>query len=75
MKVFVWEQVDTVSSYYHEGGGLLIVAKDVARAKELIADHPHAYVSAEEWEQAIIIDAADGEQERLITFPDAGCCG
>lgn len=74
MKVFVWEYVDSVSNNYHSEGGLLVVAKDEDRARELIENHPHACVTDDEWRDVIIINAEEGEQERIIAFPDAGCC-
>lgn len=74
MKIFVWERASKVSDFYHDEGGLLIVAKDEARAEELINAEQDVIVTAEEWKDVIVIEAQADEQERLITFPDAGCC-
>lgn len=74
MKVFVWEYVGKVSDNYHEEGGLLVVAHNEERAKELITAEPYVNVTEDDWKDVIIIDALPGEKERLITFPDAGCC-
>lgn len=74
MKVFVFEYIDKVSEEYHEGGGLLIVAKTEERAKELINAEEYVNVTAKEWTEVVVIDAMPDAEERLIVFPDAGCC-
>lgn len=74
MKIFVWEWVGQVSDNYHCDGGLLVVAKDEGRAKELIEQEPHVVVTDAEWRGVRIFETSADEQERVITFPDAGCC-
>jgi len=74
VKAFVFDYVEEVSAHWHTGGGLLIVAESIARAKELIEKEQYVKVTDKEWEKVITIDAQSYEEERLITFPDAGCC-
>lgn len=74
MNVYVFEWVDQVSGREHAGGGLLIVAKSVERAKEMIADETYVDVTDEEWAKVIVIKSYVKSEERLIAFPDAGCC-
>lgn len=74
MNVYVFEYIDQVSDNYHSEGGLMVVAQSVERAQELIDAESNVEVTSEEWAEVIVIKAADTEQERLIVFPDAGCC-
>lgn len=48
MKIFVWEILDEVSDNYHCGGGLMVVAQDEKRAKELIEAEPYDEVTEKE---------------------------
>ena len=35
VKIFVWKSINKVSDNYHEDGGLVVFAKDEARAREI----------------------------------------
>lgn len=74
MKIFVWKRVYKVSDNYHDEGGLLVVAENEERAKELIGAEQNVIVTDEEWAEVITYELMDVEKERIITFPDAGCC-
>lgn len=74
MNTYIFKYIDQVSENYHSGGGLLIVAESKERAIELIDDESYVEVTDEEWAEAIVIKTFKSEKERLITFPDAGCC-
>jgi len=39
MKLFIYEYVDGVTSYYHSGGAVLIAAKDKRAARKLWVEH------------------------------------
>lgn len=68
MKVFVWEYVNHLTWDYHDGGGLLVVAESLERAKEVAgvkefpSDPPDFTFETTETE------------ERYIVFGDSGCC-
>lgn len=76
MKAFVFEYLEYVSDNYHTGGGLFIVAKDKSRAKELISENEAISISDKEWEEVLTydLDTTHTSSERVIVFPDAGCC-
>ena len=87
MKVIILEYVNQLTSRYHSDGGLVIIAKDLERAKEMfpLGEIPSSRWNSdekdfvrpteEEWGKAIIYDLKnDNEEERYFVFPDAGCC-
>jgi len=83
MKLYVLENVTSLTSSYHSGGGCVIVAADEAAARRLITQHCHEDKdwmdrhpdgpTDEEWANAIVYDVPD-TTPRLFIFPDAGCC-
>ena len=71
MKVFVWEYVAKCSSSYHESGGVVVFAKDEARARELANAVGGCNIAPNESPDDV--RDTDGE-EQVYVFPDAGCC-
>ena len=49
MKIFIFEQVEQLTSSYHGGGGLVIIAESEEHAKELIMADKYINLSDEEW--------------------------
>lgn len=85
MKLYLWQYLDQVSHNYHCEGGLVIVAKDRAHAKQLISEHNESertswdpddtvVVSDADWQKAHVYELADDSKPALYVFPDAGCC-
>ena len=90
MKVIILNDVQHLTGRWHEGGGLVVIAKDLERAKEMFVrdeisdekydrldDYDKYYVqpTEEEWSKAIIYDLKDDNtEETYYVFPDAGCC-
>lgn len=68
MTIFVWKRLEGVTDSYHHEGGVLVVARDYARAKELVGTTVEPDFS---WPVA---DYDAGAEEQKIVFPDAGCC-
>ena len=82
MKIFVWEGTRPVSNNYHDGGGLLIIAANLDRARELWSEYVD---NLSEWEKFEGKGATDKEPDRVyftepdteetvLVFPDSGCC-
>ena len=68
-KIWIFTDLNHVSSRWHENGGLVVVAQDLASAK-IMVEQSEADVS--DWKKA-----HRGEttlKEALYIFPDAGCC-
>lgn len=75
MKAFVFEYLDKVSDNHHEEGGLFIVARDKERAIELIDEtNGTVRVTSDEWKKVLVYELSGSYEEKLIAFPDAGCC-
>jgi hypothetical protein len=78
MTVFVWDDVDDLTRSYHSGGGLVVVARDLEHARELVV--------LESLREGSSLDLKElpGEptatyrtgvaEPRVYVFPNAGCC-
>ena len=82
MKIFIWNDTDPVSSNYHDDGGLLIIASDLIRARELWSEYVD---NLDEWGKFEDKSAAHDDpnhtyftdpdtEETVLVFPDSGCC-
>lgn len=67
MKLFIWEYLGCLTQSYHDGGGLVIIAEDLDRAKvmngaigDTVPDKVYALKGKNE--------------EAMFVFPDEGCC-
>lgn len=75
MQIFIWERLNHVSKNYHEEGGIVAIAYDLMRARELIEEtistnHPcDALHTTPDY-----TFSCDAMEEQVIVFPDAGCC-
>ena len=74
MRMFLFHRIDRVSSNYHEEGGLVIVARDEAHARELIGNDEYIKPTDEEWGKAVAYDLSGDPEPKVYVFPDAGCC-
>lgn len=74
MKIYIFEQIDQVSGNYHSGGGLVIIAKDIEHAKEIILVDKEIQPTDEEWAKVESYDLAENVEPKFWTMPDAGCC-
>lgn len=78
VRVFVWHDIEKCTREYHSEGSLVVIASDLSRARELVAeseitprdcdalDSPPSY----DWRLA---DGGEYE-ETLLVMPNAGCC-
>ena len=75
MKIFILENVEQLTYRYHSDGGLVIIAKDLEKAKELIKQDENIKPTEKEWELASVYELKDNDiEEKYFVFPDAGCC-
>ena len=82
MHVFIWTYVDPITSSWHSGGGVLIVAESLEAAKVIWLDSEDAKsVTRNGGDPAtVLVDAPDhtlptgSTEPLLVLFPDAGCC-
>jgi hypothetical protein len=86
MKAYIWKKLDVVSSCYHPGGGVVILAGELDEALKLGSEEGVKF-SRREWSgesktyvwfecnSPDLELLLDGEYEpQVIVFRDAGCC-
>ena len=84
MNLYLFEDIEKVSNNYHDGGGLVIVAKDKRAANKEVKSYNKANqgwrnedpinITEKEW-KTVIVYKLDGEHKpKVYPFPDAGCC-
>lgn len=87
MKCFVWQSATGITTHWHDGGGVLAIAKDEYRARELAYDHVVNY-ELEDWqdeEDRKVLQPRLGEvtkswevpaesEEFVMLFENSGCC-
>lgn len=71
MKVFVWSDIEECTSSYHSEGGVVVFAKDEARARKLAKEHGCLIKDAEKPDA---IREVVGGEEDIYIMPNAGCC-
>lgn len=70
MNLYVWNGIGGITDNYHDGGGLMIIAEDLAAASELLRgvtplkDFP---------KPPDLVRECNGPSE-IKVFPNAGCC-
>lgn len=75
MKMFIWEYLGGLTGNYHDGGGVLVVAETQDRAVELIKLHnSELVVEFGDNPEADLIYEVEANEEKIMIFPDAGCC-
>ena len=75
MKMFVWESVGGLTCNYHDGGGVLVIAEDLERARKVLLNTDGISIHCEALDDVPDFSASvDCQEEKVMTFPDAGCC-
>jgi len=74
MKIFILPRVEECTEEYHTEGGLVVLAKDIDKAKELIKAETQARPTEEEWASATIFDVVGEHEPAHWIMSDTGCC-
>lgn len=75
MKIFIWKDVEKVSESYHSGGGLVVIAESIDRAKHLSRETGYIQDPLPTPDMIMALHPMHrNDPEQLIVFPDAGCC-
>ena len=75
MNIYIFENVSELTRYYHNSGGLVVIAPSKERVEELVEAHDEPInISDEEWDEVLEYPTVDIAKERVFVFPDAGCC-
>lgn len=72
--IFIFERIGQLSYNYHSEGGLVIIAKDIDEAKEIIKVDKNIQPTEEDWKEVKVYKLKEEVESRYFTFPDAGCC-
>lgn len=80
--LFLFTELERVTTRMHQRGGVVIVAKDRAHAEAVAAANPGGADLSSDWHEPIVLDwsrltadwpvVADGPG--IYLFPNAGCC-
>ena len=82
MKIFIWNDTDPITYRYHDYGGLLIIAPDLIRARELWSKHVDNLDECDKFEDKSAADSDPNHvyftdpdtEETVLVFPNSGCC-
>lgn len=75
MKLFIWEDIDGITDMWHDGGGLVIVAEDLADALAQWTARSEIGGTRDVLPEPDQVYELTGESERKVfVFPNAGCC-
>jgi hypothetical protein len=76
MKIFILQRVQCCNAInYHSEGGIVIIAKDINHAKEMIKNSQNSRVDDDEWETAEIFELKGKNiNPKFWLMEDAGCC-
>jgi hypothetical protein len=74
MMALLWHDIPHVSTHYHPGGSLLVIATCLADAHNQILESIGAHCEALTVEPTRVWPVTDDSARELFVFPDAGCC-
>ena len=74
MKMFVWARVAYASNNYHHEGGILVVADNLSKAREVILKECSEKCGALTEEPNFSLEVLEPASQTIFIFPDAGCC-
>lgn len=73
MLIYVWEYLQDLTKEYHSNGGLLIVT-DRDPLDVYNANLDNYLLSKDALPEPDFVYPIDSDEERVVVFPDAGCC-
>jgi hypothetical protein len=76
MKIFIWQRVKKCSAFYHPEGGVVVIAGCEQRAREISKnlDEYGDGCDIDPLEKPTFVCECSAKEEKVFTFPDAGCC-
>jgi hypothetical protein len=79
MKIYIWTYLEGVTNNYHDGGGVVIITnRDPQEVWDDCREKPRADFWGDcpelELPEADIVYTVDATEEKIIVFPDTGCC-
>ena len=76
MKIFIFKKIEKCTDQHHTDGGLVIVARDIEAAKNLIKLDSNISISDDEWKYVIKyeLDKNYTYMHKFFVMPNSGCC-
>lgn len=79
MNIYIWDTVSDATTRYHDGGGIVVIAATLERARELLSGErvpAKCEAFTQEPDLTLPLAAIDGAatEEHVFVFPNAGCC-
>jgi hypothetical protein len=80
VNVYIWEDLDELTTNWHSDGGLVVVADDLEMARHLMRNKGEGWWPLPDGCEAFnkdpdrTIPCADTEPVAVFVFPNAGCC-
>jgi len=70
MKIYIWRNVEKLTTRWHDDGGFVAVAESLEAARAMSPEECGARVTEPDAEYEL----ADGVPAAEFVFPDSGCC-
>jgi heptaprenylglyceryl phosphate synthase len=74
MFMYIIEKTSKVSSRFHSGGGIAIVADSPSAALELANNTPDVVITATDIEKSSSYELVGLPEAKVFVFPNSGCC-
>ena len=74
MRVFIWNSVSNLTTNWHDGGGLVVVAHDLDDARKRISEDGRDACEAMTKGPDVVYEVIEPAEAAVFVFPDAGCC-
>ena len=71
MNIYIWERIDHCTGNYHSEGGVVVIAKNLGRAKEIAKNEGCTFTEKEDPDKVYPVGT---QKEYIVLFPDVGCC-
>lgn len=71
MKIFIFENLEKITGNWHPEGGCAVIAENIERAMELMTEKGW---EKDDKDSTPEVYGIESEDERVIIFPNSGCC-
>ena len=74
MKQYVWKYQNPITTEWHSGGGLMIITNGSYQELWNKYFHDNGLEGLATLDEPDFVWNVDATEERIIVFPDVGCC-
>lgn len=72
--LYIWNRVAGLTDSYHDGGGLVVIASSLDRAREILTAEAGVQENCEAFTIPPDMEVECAGEEYIAVHPDAGCC-